>query len=126
MAAVPAPTSPFSVDDVVALQATADESERHKWAGCCRKDASGVWLDEWSRPAMPHCPCQCVGFTVFAEHFCKKCLIWLGIERANQLVKLIGETSLTWVSIGTDEYERKIPYSHWPSYANDEHIFRPE
>jgi hypothetical protein len=28
MAAVSAPTKPFSVDDVVALQATVDESER--------------------------------------------------------------------------------------------------
>lgn len=103
MAIVPAPTNFFSVNDIVALQATADASEKHKWAGCCHKDASGVWLDEWSRPAMPRCTFHfltklshgqdhvskggmvdlvnkywcTVGFTVFAEHFCKKCLICL-------------------------------------------------
>ncbi|XP_014061309.1 zinc finger protein with KRAB and SCAN domains 1 isoform X2 [Salmo salar] len=60
MAAVPAPTNPFYVDDVVALQATADESERLKWAGYCRKDASGVWLDERSRPLYFPFPCQIV------------------------------------------------------------------
>ena len=55
MAVVPAPTNFFSVNDIVALQATADASEKCKWAACCHKYASGVWLDEWSRPAMPRC-----------------------------------------------------------------------
>lgn len=110
MAVGPAPTNFFSVNDIVALQATADASEKCKWAGCCRKDDSGVWLDEWSKPAMPRCTFHylaklshgqdehvskggmmklvnkywcTVGFTVFAENVCKRCMtnnVGLGIS----------------------------------------------
>ena len=45
MGVVPDPTNFFSVDDISALQATAEASEEFKWAGCCHKDTSGVWLD---------------------------------------------------------------------------------
>jgi hypothetical protein len=40
---------PLTLSLLMTLQATADASE---------KDASGVWLDEWSRPAMPRCTLQ--------------------------------------------------------------------
>lgn len=98
MAAVPVSTNPFS--DIIALQAMADASEKCRWTGHCHMDTSGEWLDDLSRPAMPSCTFQffaklshgqdvsngvmvdlankywsTVGFTVFAEILCKKCVI---------------------------------------------------
>lgn len=41
MAAVPVFTNPFSVNDIVALQAMADASEKCRWTGHCHMDTSG-------------------------------------------------------------------------------------